>query len=338
MEKNIGIFFGGRSSEREISLESGRHVYNNLDRSKYTRIPIFVDGQGCLWKIPEALLWMNKTEDIVENLSVAEQLSFSQLTELIDFAFLTLHGKYGEDCFPGLLRILNISNNSGGVLGGALSMNKFMQRKILRSVGLHVPDHLAIHDKDQLTDYEDRIKEIEFPLIVKPSREGCSLAISKVNSMEELVPALEAAFKYDNLVLVDEYLEGKEITTTVIGNEDLYALLPTETPSKGAFLTVEEKFLPGDAKMITPPDLPRKIIESIQEQCVKAYQALDIKVFARIDGFWINDSRFVILEPNTLPGMTPSTCVFHQAAEAGMTPSQFFDKVIELGFSSSSGR
>jgi D-alanine-D-alanine ligase len=333
MEKNIGIFFGGRSSEREISLESGRHVYNNLDTSRYKRIPIFVDGQGYLWKIPEVLLWMNKTEDIVDNLSAAEQISFGKLPKLIDFAFLTLHGKYGEDCFPGLLRVLDIPNNSGGVLGGALSMDKFMQRKVLRASGLVVPDHFAIHYKQPLTDCEVRIQEIGFPLIVKPSREGCSLAITKVASRTDLEVALEEAFEYDNLVLLEEYLVGKEITTTVLGNENPYALLPTETPSKGSFLTVEEKFLPGDAKMITPPDLPQEVIETIQEQCVRAYKALDIKVFARIDGFWTEDERFVILEPNTIPGMTPSTCVFHQAAEEGMSPGDFFDKIIELGFS-----
>lgn len=167
------------------------------------------------------------------------------------------------------------------------------------------------------------------PWVVKPSREGCSVALSVVKDEKGLDKAFKEAFKFDNKILVEENLSKfMEVTTTVLGNEKPYALVPTETPKKGEFLTVEEKFLPGDAPMITPPRLSKWAIQKIQEQCVKAYQALKLKVYARLDGFW-NGEDLIILEPNTLPGLTPSTCVFHQAAEAGLTPRAFLDKIIE---------
>ncbi len=140
---------------------------------------------------------------------------------------------------------------------------------------------------------------------------------------------MEEAFKYDNTVLFEEVLSGKEVTTTVIGVDEPYSLLPTETPAKGDFLTAQEKFLPGDARMITPPNLPKEVIKLIQDSCVKAYKALSLKVFSRIDGFWTGD-KFVILEPNNPPAMTPSTALWQQVVEAGMNAKQFLTMIIEL--------
>ncbi|MBU0708229.1 hypothetical protein KJ596_00570 [Patescibacteria group bacterium] len=346
---------GGRSAEKEISLESARHVYNHLDPSKYILIPIFTDRKMCLWHIPESLLWLNTCSDIEGKLNEAEQITYEILPRKIDFAFLTTHGKYGEDCLPALLHLLRIPNNSCGVLGGAINMDKFMQRKLLIADGLNVPLTVGIRKKDK--EYQcihllpdqfaqestlsrarlwTRLAEsLNRPFVIKPSREGCSLAINKVTCANELHEALAEAFQYDNLILAEEFLEGKEITTTVLGNEEPFALTPTETPSKGDYLTVEEKFLPGDAQMITPPDLPKAVIKQIKAGCVKAYQSMELRVFSRIDGFWCpsrpEGSKFVILEPNSPPGMTPSTCIFHQAAEEGWSQSDFFDKIIKFG-------
>lgn len=334
----VGIFLGGPSSEREISLESGRHIYNHLDGSKYERVPIFVDLDAYLWVVQEALLWMNTTSDIIAHLQEgAEPISYEDLGTTIDFAYLGLHGKYVEDgCLQGLLEFVDIPYNGSGVLASALGMDKYLQRRILMSAGLHVPRYEAITIREWAQDKEAIIEQVQaelgFPRIVKPSREGCSMGLAKVNDLHEMDRAVEEAFKWDNLILVEEFLgdAGIEVTTTVLGNDkDIRALLPTETPSKGEFLTIEEKFLPGDARMITPPGLPEEEVEAIQRGCERAYRALGCRVYARVDAFWI-DHKLVILEVNTLPGVTPSTCVFHQAAEAGMNPREFFDRIIEL--------
>ncbi|MFQ5793469.1 MAG: D-alanine--D-alanine ligase [Candidatus Bipolaricaulia bacterium] len=332
----IGILFGGPSSECEISLESGRHIYNNLDERSCERVPIFVDLERRFWEIDEVLLWMNTTADITEALveSEAVRIPYEALPDRIDFAFLGLHGKYGEDgCLQGLLEILNVPYNGSGILGSAIGMDKHFQRKLLVGAGLRVPQHLGImidawqKDREAL---ERRIaSEIGFPCIVKPSREGCSLALAKVGTQETLNQAMTAAFEWDNLILIEEFIDAMEVTCTVLGNDRPEALIPTETPKHGDFLTVEEKFLPGNAPMITPPRASATEIERMRALFVRAYQALNLSVYARIDAFW-RDGELIILEPNTLPGVTPSTMVFHQAAEAGITPREFFDQVIEL--------
>lgn len=332
----VGLFMGGASSEKEISLESARHVYNNLDREKYEVLPVFVDAQRHLWQIEESLLWKNTTTDIVSNLgSGGGRIFYEELKGLIDFAFITLHGKYGEEAFPGLFEILHIPNNGASVLGGALSMDKYRQRKVLMAEGIKVPKHLGIDTRNWKQNAPELIEKVEnefgYPFIVKPSREGSSTALFKVKSAENFENAVEEAFLYDNLILVEEVLEGMELTTTVYGlGEDLRALPPSQLQKRGDYLTAEEKFLPGGARMITPPPLSEEIIRRIQDESVKAFKCLDLKIFSRIDSFWLQDRGVVILEPNNPPAMTPSTALWLQAAEAGMNAGQFLDEIIRI--------
>lgn len=331
----VGVFFGGPSSEREISLESGRNIYNHLNREKYEVIPIFMDRENKFWQIKEELVWMNTTADIIRALRWGgRRIFYDDLPSFLDFAFLGLHGKFVEDgCLQGLLEIINLPYNGSGVLGSALGMDKFFQRKLLQERGVSVPRHRAVC----LGEWQERKEKIKeemtcgfgFPFIVKPSREGCSVGVRLVKRKEEIEEAFAKAFLWDDLILIEEFLEGVEVTVVVLGNRKPFALMPTETPHRGDFLTVEEKFLPGEGEMITPPRLPQKAILAIQKTAVRAYQALELKVYARIDGIWVRD-KLVVLEPNTLPGLTPSTCVFHQAAEAGLNPEQFLDRIIEL--------
>lgn len=333
----VGVFLGGASSEREISLESGRHIYNSLDESKYERIPVFVDTDLRFWKIEESLMWMNTTSDIFGELKKdkSTRLTYQELYETIDFAFLGLHGKFVEDgSLQGLFELLKLPYNGPGVLGSALGMDKYYQRKVLASVGMQVPEYMQILAHDWEIDQDFVITGIEgkfeYPVIVKPSREGCSTAIAKVKDKSGLKAAVKDALKWDNLILIEEFIDAIEITCTVIGNENPVALTPTETPKKGDFLTVEEKFLPGGSSMITPPTgMDQKTVDFIKKEMIKAYKALDLTVYSRIDAFW-KDGELIILEPNTLPGVTPSTMVFHQAAESGMNATEFFDKIINL--------
>lgn len=200
--------------------------------------------------------------------------------------------------------------------------------------GLNVPKHEPIRISEWEGDSERIMARLEeklgFPMVVKPSREGCSTAVAKVGDKKSLQMAVTEALEWDNLALAEEYIDAMEITCTILGNDDPEALPPTETPKQGDFLTVEEKFLPGNASMITPPTgMDEATVAKVKKEFVKAYKALNLSIYARIDGFW-RDGKLIILEPNTLPGVTPSTMVFHQAAEAGMNPSQFFDRIVEL--------
>lgn len=331
----VGVILGGRSSEREISLESGRNIYYNLDPSKYEGLPIFMDSRGRLWEITLPLLVQNTTADIEARLGRdAQRIPYEDLKNRVDFVYIGLHGKWGEDgCLQGLLELLDLPYTGAGVLGSALGMHKAVQRRLLRQAGIDVPKHLVVGRREwesQPAGVRARVEaELGYPCVVKPTREGCSVGLCVVRAPERLGPAIEGALEWDNEVLVEELLKGMEVTVAVIGNAEPTAFLPTETPPKGDFLTIEEKFLPGEGENITPARLPGEMIRRIQETVVKAYKVLHLKAYTRFDGFVVGE-RFVITEPNTLPGATPSSTIFQGPAEAGITPPELIDRVIQL--------
>ena len=331
----VGVVLGGMSSEREISLESGRNIYFNLNPSKYEGIPIFLDSQGRFWQIPLQLLVQNTTRDIEERLEgEATRIAYEELKSVVDCVYIGLHGKYGEDgCVQGLLELTGLPYVGSGVMASAIGMDKHVQRRLLASAGLRVPKYLVVSVREWQENAEEILGQVvdklDYPCVVKPTREGCSTGLSVVYRPEEIGWALENAFQWDATALVEEALVGMEITCAVVGNRELTALPPTETVRKGDFLTVEEKFLPGEGENITPARLPQETIRKVQEVMVEAYRALGLKVYARMDGFVV-DGEVIVTEANTLPGMTPSTCIFHQAAEAGLSPMEFIDRIIEL--------
>jgi D-alanine-D-alanine ligase len=331
----VGVILGGMSSEKEISLESGRNIYFNLDPQKYEGVPIFLDSNGGFWVIPLQLLVQNTTVDITERLErEATRIPYEEMGSVADFVYIGLHGKYGEDgCLQGLLELVRIPYSGSGVMASAIGMDKDMQRRLLSAAGLNVPKYLTVSEREWEEEAEETLSRVEeylcYPCVVKPTREGCSTGLSVVHQAGGMGVALEEAFRWDTTALVEEALVGMEITCAVMGNRELTALPPTETVRKGDFLTVEEKFLPGEGENITPARLPQETIQKVQEVMVRAYRALGLKGYARMDGFVI-DGEVIVTESNTLPGMTPSTCIFHQAAEAGMSPMEFIDKIIEL--------
>ncbi len=331
----VGVVMGGMSSEREISLESGRNIYFNLNPQKYEGIPIFLDAEGRFWEIPLQLLVQNTTVDITMRLEDgARRIAYEELKSVADFIYIGLHGKYGEDgCLQGLLELIGIPYAGSGVMASAIGMDKHVQRKLLAAAGMKVPKYLAITEREWREKEQEMLARVQdtlgYPCVVKPTREGCSTGLSVVREQGQMGSAVENAFQWDSAALVEELLVGIEITCAVLGNREPTALLPTETLRQGDFLTVEEKFLPGEGENITPARLPEEMIRKVQEVMVQAYKVLGLKVYARLDGFVV-DGDVIVTEPNTLPGMTPSTCIFHQAAEAGMSPMEFVDRVIEL--------
>jgi D-alanine--D-alanine ligase len=331
----VGVAMAGMSSEREISLESGRNIYFNLDPQKYEGIPIFVDGEGRFWEIPLQLLVQNTTLDITERLEdEGRRITYEELKSVADFIYIGLHGKYGEDgCLQGLLELVDIPYSGSGVMASAIGMDKHMQRKLLAAAGIKVPKYLAVSEKEWQEKEEEILERVGdtlgYPCVVKPTREGCSTGLSVVREPGQLDAAMENALQWDTTALIEELLVGMEITCAVVGNREPTAFLPTETLRHGDFLTVEEKFLPGEGENVTPARLPTEMIRKVQDVMVQAYEVLGLKVYARLDGFVV-DGEVIVTEPNTLPGMTPSTCIFHQAAEAGLSPMDFVSRVIEL--------
>jgi D-alanine-D-alanine ligase len=339
MEKlRVGIIMGGMSSENEVSLNSGRNIYDNLDRERYEPVAVFMDSGGKLWIIPWQLISQNTTVDISEHLETeAKKISYEQLRDEIDFAFISLHGKYGDDgCIQGLLEILRIPYTGSGVLASAIGMDKSVQQKILRSAGIDVPKSLVILEDE----WRSRKKEVEqkliegfgIPLVTKPTREGSSVGVTIVKDAGTLEKGIDNALKWDNVVLIEEYLDGIEFSCIVLEeNDGPRPLALTEIYPQSEFFTYDDKYMPGRCRKFTPPrNIPPHSAEDIKREVIKAYHALGFRSYGRIDGFFLKDGRALITDPNSSSGMAPSSFFFEQAAEAGMLPSMIVSELIEI--------
>lgn len=331
---------GGMSSEREISLESGRNIYSKMDRNRYDPVPIFMDSKGAFWEIPVKLLMRNSTKDIEEDLfKEATPIPYKMLKSRIDLVFLGLHGKYGEDgCMQGLLELLRIPYTGSGVLASALGMDKYVCRKLLAATGIDVPRTIPVARRQWMRENGREVlerieRDLGFPCVVKPAREGCSTAVKKVVSKDGIHDALIDAFLWDNTVLVEEFLAGMEVTCTVVGDDHPLALTPSETIPTNEILSLEDKFLYGQGENKTPARLPTEVLKKVQDVALRTFCALDLKGYARVDMIVRDEGQVVVLEPNTLPGMTPSTVLFHQAAASGITQTGLIDRIIESALS-----
>ena len=332
----VGVILGGISAEREASLASGRQVCVHLNPQKYAVVPLFMDLEGRLWHIPQKLLVQNTTTDIVARVEgEASRVFYEQLGSLIDFAFIALHGKYGDDgCVQGMLELLSIPYTGSGVLASAVCMDKCMAHRVLKQAGVEVGRELLVEDLDWEEDPQ-RVRSqimdvVGLPCVIKPDREGSSIGVSVVSEASEIDDALAEAFSWDNLALVEEHLQGLEFSCIVLGNDDLHPLVPTETATTNEYLTYEDKYMPGQSQKITPPRASKAVIEKIQEEVLRAYRALGMANYGRIDGFLVDGNRVLITDPNSSSGMAPSSFLFHQAADSGLNPMMLFERLIEL--------
>jgi D-alanine-D-alanine ligase len=333
----VGIIFGGMSSEKEVSLNSGRNVYDNLDREFYEPIPLFMDHKGRFWLVPWQLISQNTTVDISEHLDrEARRIIYEDLKKEIDFAFISLHGKYGDDgCIQGLLELLAIPYTGPGVLASALGMDKHMQQKILRNAGIDVPESCVVRRLEWENDKESLIKRLmgqfKIPFVTKPTREGSSIGVTKIRNEADVENGISEALKWDNMVLIEEFLDGTEFSCIVLEVDgEAIPLELTEIHPHSDYYTYDDKYMPGRCRKFTPPkNFSADVIEKIKREVIRAYHTLGFRSYGRIDGFYLHDGRILITDPNSSSGMAPSSFFFEQAASAGMLPSMIISKLIE---------
>jgi D-alanine-D-alanine ligase len=333
----VGVILGGMSSEREVSLNSGRNVHDNLDREAFDPRAIFMDGRGQLWNIPWQLVSQNTTTDITERLEKeARRIPYEGLREEIDFAFISLHGKYGEDgCLQGLLELLGIPYTGPGVLASALGMDKHIQQMILRAAGIGVPESSLIREEAWRSDRDRAAKALcdrfGFPMFTKPPREGSSIGVTLVRDEASLARGIEEALRWDRAVLVEEFLNGTEFSSIILeeGGEP-QALEVTEITPQSDYFTYDDKYMPGRCRKFTPPkNIPPDAVAAIKQEAVRAFKALGFRSYGRIDGFYLTDGRILITDPNSASGMAPSSFFFEQAACQGMLPAMIISRLIE---------
>jgi len=345
MRKKIAVLFGGDSNEREISLESGRNVCYKLSPSKYEVIPIFVDDQMNLYKLCPRLLIQNSTREIKDQARKDIQIKWADLPKISDFVFIALHGGKGENgSVQGALETLGLPYNGSGVLASSLCMDKHKTNNFLSKKGFDVPKSTLIGKKRFLEKQslsEDLKKNgFTFPLIIKPPDDGCSMYVKKVNNRVDLEKKIKKYFESrKDVVMIEECLFGMELTCGVVGNDNVKVFPPSNSVCVGDILSVEEKFLPGAGENQTPAPLSTKDLTFVQKVIKDVYLTLGCKGYVRIDCFYQDEKtsptgkkRLVILEINTLPALTPATCIFHQAAEIGINPMELIGEIVELGF------
>ena len=306
MEKlSVALLSGGISSEREVSLNSGKEVYEALDKNKYN------------------ILQYDPQCDLARLVKDAAR---------IDVALIILHGLYGEDgTVQGLLDLLNIPYQGSGVLGSALAMNKIVTKKLYEKAGLPVPAYL-VYNRGDTVDAEKCTAQIGLPLVVKPVEAGSSVGMSIVRNAADLQPALDKAGEYDNAILVESYIAGIEITGGVIGNAELEALPLIEIiPDKSfEFFDYEAKYTAGATEEICPARINEELTQQAQSYAKIAHNALFCRGYSRTDMI-VKDGIIYVLETNTIPGMTVTSLLPQAAQKAGMSFSRFLDKLIDLG-------
>lgn len=336
----VGVLLGGSSNEREISLESGRNVCYKLSPQQYAVTPLFVSSTNELHIISQRLLVQNATQEIEELVDTTKPLEWDKLPALFDFIFIGLHGGIGENgSVQGTLEMLGLPYNGSPVLTSALCMDKYRTNELLNAHGIAIPHHALIAHKEwqQTT---NKTCPLTFPVVVKPHDDGCSVLVQKADNQSEFEKAVACIFAGNKThALVEEFIIGTEVTIGVIGNDRPLALPPSQSIAAKGILSIEEKFLPGAGENQTPALLPDAALQLIQKTAEQVFVALGCKGYVRIDCFYqdaqqspTGEERVVIIEPNTLPGLTPATCLFHQAAEIGIKPMDFVDLIVQLGF------
>ncbi len=340
----IAVIFGGRSNEREISFESGRNIINKISNEKYDKTSVFLSSNLDLYKINQRLLVQNSTKEVEQSLEEAlasgevQKLAWDDLPKLFDFVFLGLHGGEGENgTIQGALEMLRVPYNGSGIFTSGLCMTKYQATMYLKSKGFETLNCRLISRVQWATNQAqilaEVVQEIGYPMITKPNDDGCSVMVCKAKNEAELIVNIEQTLLSKSEVLLEQLAPGMELTVGCVGNGVVRALIPTQTVSTGDVLSIEEKFLPGAGLNVTPAPLPDIDMQLVRRKIEQIYMALGCKGYARLDCFYdIVSQKLHVIDVNTLPGMTPATCLFHQAAELGISPSGLLDIIIGLGF------
>ncbi|WCE06128.1 D-alanine--D-alanine ligase [Pseudoxanthomonas sp. JBR18] len=344
----VGILFGGRSAEHEVSLQSARNIVEALDTTRFEPVLIGIDKQG-QWHLCDPQAWLQHAHDPkrialqpggqgVALIPGAPRLQLQPVEAgaalaQVDVVFNIVHGTLGEDgAFQGLLRVANLPFVGSGVLGSAVAMDKDVAKRLLRDAGLQVaPFECLTRRSAAALDAEALIARLGLPLFVKPANQGSSVGVSRVTEAAGLAAALAQAFRYDHKVLVEAAVAGREIECAVLGNDAPQASVCGEVVVHDAFYAYDTKYLNEDgAEVVVPAELDADTQARIQAIALRAYQALDCAGLARVDVFLTPQGEVVINELNTLPGFTRISMYPKLWQASGMTYPQLVTRLIEL--------
>ncbi|MBS1949811.1 MAG: D-alanine--D-alanine ligase [Cytophagales bacterium] len=336
MRKKIAILYGGRSVEHGVSVNSAKNIFQFIDRKKFEPIAIGITEEGTWYHTEKVTSKIKKGEKMVLSLDASKPFFKASKIKLTpDVIFPALHGTDGEDgSIQGLIKALDLPMVGTGVLGSAMSMNKLIAKKILKQAGIPTTEFISFsYDERSAIRYDEIKKQLGLPFMVKSASLGSSVGVSKVSSEKDFKKAVHEAFRYDDCMLIEKFVKGREIECAVLGNDPPQASLPGEIviSKKYEFYTFDAKYVDGQAVQIkVPARLEEKTSKKIQELSVKTYQVLQCEDFARVDLFLTKDGKVYVNEINTIPGFTNSSMFPMMWKERGVSFTELITRLIEL--------
>jgi D-alanine-D-alanine ligase len=339
----VGVLFGGRSAEHEVSVVSAQSVLAAIDGTRFKPVPMGVTRQGT-WLTPA------QTEQALERIrserirSLDEPLGEGLLYRIqplaslrrFDVVFPLIHGINGEDgTLQGLLELAGVPYVGAGVAASALGMDKALQKTFFRHHGFPVADDVQLLLSQWRQDRQGLIRAAEatigYPSFVKPANSGSSIGTSKARSREDLEEGIVEAFRYDRKVLVERVMEGREVEVAVLGNDEPEASPVGEITFNAEFYDYRAKYDDPNTQLHIPADIPEADAERIRETAIEAYRSIDCAGFARVDFFYMPDGSICLNEVNTIPGFTPGSMYPKLWEHAGLSYSDLISRLIELG-------
>lgn len=325
----LGVIYGGISTEREVSEMSAKSVLENLNKEKYEIHEIFINQYGKWFEVKD-----NKKEEIYNLIWYLKEL---------DVVFPVLHGKYGEDgTIQGMLEMLQVPYVGCGVLASSVGMDKVYTKMIFEKAGIPQTPYIYIKKQNDTykiinENFEEEELEIEkitsklkFPVFVKPSNSGSSVGVKKATNVDELKKAIENAGQYDNKILVEQGIDGKEVECAILEENEIIASTVGEIMSAEEFYSFDAKYNIPESKTIIPANIEEKQIEEIRKLAIKAFKAIDGKGLSRVDFFIEKDTnKIYINEINTMPGFTKISMYPKLFENVGIQYADLLDKLIE---------
>ena len=343
----VGILFGGRSTEHQISLLSAKNVIDSIDREKYDPVLIGIDKNGT-WHYNEGSLQLLHADDpkLVEMSDPGDEVVLSQNTNdhslmnisdsssagKIDVIYPVLHGTYGEDgSVQGLAKLANLPCVGCGILGSAIGMDKDIMKKILRDAGIGIAAFFTFRKgNNKNPSYAEVVEKLGNELFIKPANLGSSVGVSFVKNEEEFNDAIELGFKYDRKVIVEERIVGREIEVAVMGNDEPLASVPGEIIPKSSWYSFENKYVDEEgAALAIPADLDEATTEKVRALAIETYLNLECSGLTRVDFFVKPDGSMIVNEVNNLPGFTSISMYPKLWEYSGINQKELVSKLID---------
>jgi len=340
----VGIIFGGKSAEHEVSLQSAKNVYDAIDRGKFEPVLIGIDKNGVWRSMGGSLSLLNsgdprrislnpKGDPVTLGPASEGRLSSQTAGDLkLDVIFPILHGPLGEDgTVQGLLKLAGVPFVGSGVLGSAVGMDKDVMKRLFRDAGLPIGKFLTFKSHEKLPPFAEIEAALGSPSFVKPANMGSSVGINKVRNEAEFSNAVREAFKYDVKIIIEEFIPGREIECAVLGNENPSASIPGEVIPAHEFYSYDAKYIDENgARLEIPAKLDADCVKRIQELAIKAFRTLCCEGLSRVDFFLKKNGEILINEINTMPGFTRISMYPKLWEASGIGYTELISRLIEL--------